>query len=249
MMIKELILTRIDEDSFDAKPKSPKTKTRQKNQPSAAEKPKKNEHGLSPKADEIPTKRETRCRMKSDDALLTKAIMSVILKYEKPMENIINQNTTRHLKMREIEKITLSDGVRTMGTCHIPFDNDKICRLTFSRRLNFYGNDDNLRDVICHEMLHAFLPMREGHGKAFKFLMGKLNEALKIHISVHSNVSAIKSSEVQYKYKVTCTSCGNATYYLRAGNVVRHPKKYICAKCGCKKLLVDELQGSRRQCK
>lgn len=135
-------------------------------------------------------------------------------------------------RLRDITAVRITRGVREHGSCAIPRDRDGACRLAFSGHLFFVGNAAALVDVIAHELLHACLPPREGHGALFHRGMALLNNALGLHIEVHSETSAIRQSEALYRYKVVCSACGNTFYYLRAGAVVKHPSRYRCAKCG-----------------
>ena len=135
-------------------------------------------------------------------------------------------------RLRRIVSVRITRGVREYGSCSIPKANDAECRLAFSGHLFFAGNAATLIDVVAHELLHACLPSREGHGSNFHRGMALLNEALGFHIEVYSEKTAIRQSEELYRYKVICTACGNGFYYLRAGAVVKHPSRYRCAKCG-----------------
>ena len=135
-------------------------------------------------------------------------------------------------RLRRVVSVRITRGVREYGACNIPRGDDGTCRLSFSGHLFFPGNAAVLLDVIAHELLHACLSSREGHGELFHKGMAALNEALGFHIQVHSDKSAIRQSESLYRYKVVCAACGNAFYYLRAGAVVKHPSRYRCAKCG-----------------
>lgn len=135
-------------------------------------------------------------------------------------------------RLRRVATVRITRGVREYGSCSIPRDHGGTCRLAFSGHLFFAGNAATLIDIVAHELLHACLPPREGHGEMFHRGMAILNEALKLHIRVFSEKSAIRQSESLYRYKVVCAACGNAFYYLRAGAVVKHPLRYRCAKCG-----------------
>lgn len=135
-------------------------------------------------------------------------------------------------RLRKIVSIRITGGVREYGSCSIPRANDAECRLAFSGHLFFEGNAAALIDVAAHELLHACLSPREGHGELFHRGMALLNETLGLHIRVYSEKSAIRQSEALYRYKVVCAACGNFFYYLRAGAVVKHPSRYRCAKCG-----------------
>lgn len=148
----------------------------------------------------------------------------------------------KRISMRRPERIHISSGVRVYGTCRMERGKNDVCSMTFSRHLFFDGNVERLRNVVCHEMLHACLPYREGHGQKFHFFMEKLNEAFHINIAVHSPENAIRQSESLYKYKVVCKSCGNTSYYLRAGALVKHPERFRCVKCRESRFEVEQLR-------
>ena len=144
--------------------------------------------------------------------------------------------------LRQVERIRLSRGLREFGTCLIRRADDTRCVLAFSRHLFFPGNEENLVNVIGHEMLHACLPYGEGHGTHFRFFLRKLNEALGLSLAVHSAETAIHSLALRYRYRVTCGACGSAFCYLRAGAIVRHPGRYRCARCGASAFTVETLR-------
>ena len=146
-------------------------------------------------------------------------------------------------RLRKITAVRITRGVREYGSCNIPRANDTECRLAFSGHLFFRGNAAALLDVIAHELLHACLPSREGHGEKFHRGMTLLNETLGLHIEVYSEQTAIRQSESLYRYKVVCAACGNEFYYLRAGAVVKHPSRYRCAKCGKNAFKVSRIEA------
>ncbi len=147
------------------------------------------------------------------------------------IENLLRE-AGGSVRLRKITSVRITRGVREYGSCNIPVANDAECRLAFSGHLFFPGNAAALIDVIAHELLHACLPTREGHGVIFHRGMALLNDALGLHIEVYSEKTAIRQSEALYRYKVVCAACKNEFYYLRAGAVVKHPSRYRCAKCG-----------------
>ncbi|MBO6210308.1 MAG: SprT-like domain-containing protein, partial [Schwartzia sp.] len=97
-------------------------------------------------------------------------------------------------RLRQIVSVRITRGVREYGSCNIPRANETECRLAFSGHLFFAGNAAALIDVVAHELLHACLPSREGHGEKFHRGMALLNEALGLHIEVYSEKTAIRQS-------------------------------------------------------
>lgn len=168
--------------------------------------------------------------------------VAIIAAYRPAMEAILAHYAGRPLPLRQVERIRLSRALREFGTCLIRRADDACCMLAFSRHLFFPGNEENLVNVVCHEMLHACLPYGEGHGTHFRFFMRKLNEALGLSLAVHSAETTIRPNAARYRYRVTCGVCGNAFCYLRAGAIVRHPGRYRCARCGASAFTVETLR-------
>lgn len=176
------------------------------------------------------------------DAVRRTLAADVIAAYRPYVEMVLRHYAGRPLPLRQVERIRLSRGLREFGACLIRRADDARCVLTFSRHLFFPGNEENLVNVVCHEMLHACLPYGEGHGTHFRFFLRKLNEALGLSLAVHSAQTTIQSAAVQYRYRVTCGGCGNVFYYLRAGAIVQHPGRYRCARCGALAFTVEALR-------
>ena len=147
------------------------------------------------------------------------------------MERVL-QDAGFRVFSRRVRAVRITRGVREHGSCSVSRSNNAECRLAFSGHLFFAGNAAVLINIVAHELLHACLAAREGHGAFFRQGMARINEALGLHIEVHSGKTAIRQSETLYRYKVVCAACGNTFYYLRAGAVVKHPSRYRCAKCG-----------------
>ncbi len=148
------------------------------------------------------------------------------------IESLLTEASRHSVALRRVETVRITRGVREYGSCTISRGDDSSCRLAFSGHLFFAGNAATLIDIVAHELLHACLPAREGHGARFHEAMRIVNRALGLNISVYSEGSAIRQSEALYRYKVVCAACGNTFYYLRAGALVRQPSRYRCAKCG-----------------
>lgn len=167
---------------------------------------------------------------------------AIIALYRVPIEGVLHRYWGRELPMRRVAHIRIFRGVREHGACFIRRGDDTSCVLSFSRHLFFSGNEENLVNVVCHEMLHACLPYGEGHGTHFRFFMLKVNEALGLNIAVHSGEAVVAPAARPYRYRVTCGNCGDTFFYLRAGALVRHPKRYRCARCGASAFAVETLR-------
>lgn len=176
------------------------------------------------------------------DAARRALAAAVIAAYRPPLEAVLQHYAGRPLPLRQVADIRLSRGLREFGACRIRRADDSRCVLAFSRHLFFPGNEENLVNVVCHEMLHACLPYGEGHGTHFRFFLRKLNEALGLSLAVHSAQTTIRPIASHYRYRVTCGACGNEFYYLRAGAIVRCPGRYRCARCGQAAFTVETLR-------
>ncbi len=177
-----------------------------------------------------------------DDADRQAVIALILRAFTAPMESLLSQTLCRPIALRRVETCRLTRGVRQYGTCTLRRRDDGTCRLAISRNLFFPGNERNLVDVVCHEMLHACLPAREGHGPLFHEAMNALNRTYGLGIAIHSSENAIGQAAAFYRYKVTCGGCGHTFYYLRAGALVRHPRRYRCARCGKSRFAIEKLR-------
>ncbi len=179
----------------------------------------------------------------TEDDAARQAVLDIVLgAFTAPMESLLSQTLCRPIALRRLEACRFSRGVRRFGTCTIRRPDDGTWRLAVSRNLFFPGNERSLVDVVCHEMLHACLPPREGHGPLFHQAMDAMNRAYGLNIAVHSAESVVDQAAVHYRYKVTCGACGHTFFYLRAGALVRHPRRYRCGRCGKGRFIVEELR-------
>lgn len=158
-------------------------------------------------------------------------VRDLIARLGRPIEEALRAGGVP-ARLRRVEAVRITRGVRAHGSCTIARAQDGVCRLAFSGHLFFAGNAAALVGIVAHELLHACLPAREGHGALFHTGMALLEGALGLRVAVYSDASAIRQSESLYRYKAVCAACGQTSYYLRAGALVRHPARYRCARCG-----------------
>lgn len=94
-------------------------------------------------------------------------------------------------------------------------------------------DDDRIKDVIYHELLHT-CPGCMNHGKRWKHYADILNTKLgcKITATADYQTLGIKTTEAEYRYVIVCENCGLKGYRMRKSNVTAHPENYKCSKCG-----------------
>ena len=100
-------------------------------------------------------------------------------------------------------------------------------------------NDEIIKNTIMHEIIHCF-PYCNNHGTNFKKYATYINEKLGYNITRTGNVKEdyeksnieFKSKELEYKYKIICTKCGQEIYRKRFNSKLI--KRYRCKKCGGK---------------
>lgn len=77
------------------------------------------------------------------------------------------------------------------GTCK--YEGQQSCVITLSEPLLKFRSNNELKETILHEMIHAYLFIKcpgaeridEGHGPPFLQMMEKINQATGLHISVY----------------------------------------------------------------
>lgn len=104
-------------------------------------------------------------------------------------------------------------------------------------------DEEIIKNTIIHELIHC-IPYCNNHGKYFKQYASYINSKLSYNISRSGNKKEdFKKSNIEYneselyKYKVTCTKCGQEFYRKRMQkNFLR---KYKCGKCGSKFEIIE----------
>ena len=96
-----------------------------------------------------------------------------------------------------------------------------------------------IKNTIIHELIHC-IPYCNNHGSLFKKYADKINNELGYNISrigdkerdfKNSNIE-LKEEKKKYKYKITCTKCGEI--YYRQRMTKNFTRRYKCGKCGGK---------------
>ena len=101
-----------------------------------------------------------------------------------------------------------------------------------------YGETDNFRNVLIHEMIHVAVPYAKHRGE-FLLEMERINrdfgKSLGVNITVYSDGAG------DYNYKYACKCCGATFEQIRKTKILH---RYSCKKCGGDfYLLEDRKQG------
>lgn len=67
-----------------------------------------------------------------------------------------------------------------------------------------------IKDVLFHELIHT-IRYCNNHGRNFLYYMYLINRKLGTNIEVR-NTNKEFGSQIQYKYKITCSKCGKEFY-------------------------------------
>lgn len=115
---------------------------------------------------------------------------------------------------------------RALGTCHIR--NGRPWKITLSKHWTPRMDEPEVRDVILHEIAHAYEPL-DGHGYAWKAacrrIGAKPDRVAKLEKKfIKENIGDIA------KYKATCVKCGNEAFFYRLTRLWRIGG-YVCSKC------------------
>jgi predicted SprT family Zn-dependent metalloprotease len=125
---------------------------------------------------------------------------------------------------------------RTHGKCIGKYDFNDVFypyELQFSALLLETATDESIEEVIKHECCHALVDLEtgehHGHDKIFKEMCQRVGCNFD---KSKSNVERTIEESKIYKYTVYCKNCGKpVSYYMRAGNVVKHPENYASKCC------------------
>ena len=105
-----------------------------------------------------------------------------------------------------------------------------------------------LRNTIVHELLHSATPFAN-HGRAWKELASKVNNALSYSITVNSDyrdygLSIRKEIKKEKLYIIRCEKCGQEIKRQRLCKTITHLNKYSCGKCGGNLRLAQTPEGT-----
>lgn len=133
--------------------------------------------------------------------------------------------------------------IRTLGRCTY-----NKCRITGGVNgadimINMFyfdqcENDDQLFEVIIHELCHAYTP-GHGHTGKWRYLVNRLNSKYDLNIKRCADMSdnlvvmeTLKAKRLDYRYMIRCVGCGNAVRRRVMSKAVTHPELYRCTLCG-----------------
>lgn len=153
-----------------------------------------------------------------------------------------------------------------MDRHHIPYDNSYPIEL-YEKALKILGtcrygehritihkefflcspNEDLIRSVICHELIHsAPCCRREGHKGKWKAYANKMTNLTKNEAHVYSihrteKMNLLKYTEKVHKngYGIYCPNCDKIIgIRLKKTRLIKNIENYRCGKCNCKELQV-----------
>lgn len=90
-------------------------------------------------------------------------------------------------------------------------------------------------NTVMHELIHAVVGARAGHGPIFHSMAGRVNRAYGYNISTYADptssaiIREVRASKTGHS--VTCTSCGNSRAITASQKIFKHPEFYRC-RCG-----------------
>lgn len=97
------------------------------------------------------------------------------------------------------------------------------------------GNDEAVKEVLCHEILHTVKDCFN-HGSEFK-RVGNILACKGYHVSRCFNPKSFDNFEYAYEIRqkeivIACVDCGHEWIYHRECNATRYPETYTCPYCG-----------------
>ena len=118
---------------------------------------------------------------------------------------------------------------RSCGTC---FYTKK--KIAISKFLIKYATDEQIKQILLHEMAHALCGVDIGHGRVFKYKcreIGCTEETYKISFELNYTEESV--------YDIICQNCGVVGEYYRKSKQVEsaiknNTKLFSCNKCNSK---------------
>ena len=136
------------------------------------------------------------------------------VKYDMDLYHVPYKETEFHLNGR------LS---RSLGRCCFPKQGP--IRIEIQKDFFFKGKEEDLKNTICHELIHSACK-EDGHtGRWLKYAKIMNQHGYDIHRT--SMVEFDKTTP----YQVYCPKCGHIWYYKTYCKVVQRPDLYKCRKC------------------
>ena len=130
----------------------------------------------------------------------------------------------------------LENGRLTATLGRVCWDEEgKLEKIEFSKKFLASATEENIMDVILHELAHAFVFLEtgeiHGHDATFRAMcarLGTINNGMYAKGQVYE-----KPREEFYKYTLKCSCCGKAIgHRSRACKITQHPEYYISGCCG-----------------
>lgn len=120
---------------------------------------------------------------------------------------------------------------KRLGCCFC--GKDGVYRIEVSASL--LSDPEKLRMTLAHELLHTCYGCMN-HGKRWKSYALRVKDSLGISVSRLMPLKEEEQSpeEVLLRYVVECQSCKKRYPRQRLSNLIKHPERYRCGKCGGK---------------
>ncbi len=115
----------------------------------------------------------------------------------------------------------LNESVNHFGYC-----DSKTKEIFLSRHFVLHGEDDDIKDLILHEIAHAIVGCEHGHDQVWKACAAKIGCR---NVSSVVGDYEVPEDTKKAKFKAKCRACKTVHYYYR------RPKSLTgryCAKCG-----------------
>jgi predicted SprT family Zn-dependent metalloprotease len=135
-------------------------------------------------------------------------------------------------KHRDIDfHIKIVQAQSFLGQC-VRYNKTKA-RIKLSTMLLKYGTEQEIRETIMHELLHATLNTK-GHDTEWYRKANIINNEYDYHIARTSSLQNYTKDEGNFKYCLVCKKCGQKIFRNKMSVFVRNPNHFSCGKCGGK---------------
>lgn len=143
---------------------------------------------------------------------------SIVREVKEDMKKMgVPYNNRFHVMIRDYHTVN--------GVCY--HDRELAC---IDKGLFNHGKMMDVKQTICHELIHSACGFNEHHGEVFQHYARRMDE-LGYDIHTRNNLEWDKRKE--YKYVLYCPECGMQWGYRTYCKTIKYPERYCCNTCKC----------------
>jgi predicted SprT family Zn-dependent metalloprotease len=126
---------------------------------------------------------------------------------------------------------------RALGNCSCKVNRFTGIETGYVIKISADMTSERLPETMMHELIHATVGVRAGHGWKFQSVGQVVNRKFGYHVSTYATSADAGVAEIRQVraqrlgHTVTCTSCGKTQTVTARHGIFQHPERYRC-HCG-----------------